>query len=907
MKDEEDDNIIPDNEDNSAEEHTVDENAEDQGAEEIIKVDASKFEGSHFYDNSEEGDGNDTITKVTGMYKDWFLDYASYVILERAVPAIEDGFKPVQRRIMHSLKELDDGRYNKVANVVGHTMQYHPHGDASIGDAMVQIGQKELLIDCQGNWGNILTGDGAAASRYIEARLSKFALEVLYSPKITDWGVSYDGRRAEPNNLPVKFPLLLAQGAEGIAVGLSTKVLPHNFNELIDASIKILKGKPFTLYPDFMTQGIADVSNYNDGLRGGRVRVRAKISQLDKNTLVITQIPFSTNTTTLIDSILKANEKGKIKIKKIEDNTAANVEILIHLYPGVSPDKTIDALFAFTACETSVAPLGCVIEDNKPLFVGVSHMLKISTARTQDLLRQELEIQLEELKNKWHFSTLEKIFIREEMYIDFKLYSDRESLYKYMYDRFEPFSKSFVRVIIDNDLQRLTQIPMIRITRFDSDKADDFIAKLEEEMKEVQYNLEHLTDFAIAYFTKLKDKYGKGRERQTELRIFDDIEATKVVLRNTKLYVNREEGFVGTNLKKDEYVTDCSDIDDVIVFLRDGNMMVTKVDAKTFVGKDIIHIAIFDKSDKRTIYNMIYRDGKSGPSYIKRFNVSGVTRDKLYDLTSGTKGSQILYFTCNPNGEAEVITVLLRQVGSIKKLKFDIDFAKLAIKGRASKGNVASKYPIKKIEIKEKGISTLLPRKVWYDETVQRLNVDGRGELLGEFRPSDKILIIQQSGKLKVVIPDLSTHFETDMVVLEKWFPKKPISAIYFDGEKKRYYLKRFMVETENKEESFITEHPNSQLEIVSTDYRPVAEIIFPKIKGVQKESITIDMEDFIAVKGFKALGNQLTTDKIKQVNMLDPLPYELPVEVIPEKSAKPDEEDDTDIQLDDDGQVVLF
>ncbi|MDG2431802.1 DNA gyrase/topoisomerase IV subunit A, partial [Flavobacterium sp.] len=803
-------------------------------------------------------------------------------------------------------KELDDGRYNKVANVVGHTMQYHPHGDASIGDAMVQIGQKDLLIDCQGNWGNILTGDSAAASRYIEARLSKFGLEVLYSPKITDWGVSYDGRRAEPNNLPVKFPLLLAQGAEGIAVGLSTKVLPHNFNELIDASIKILKGKPFTLYPDFLTEGIADVSNYNDGLRGGRVRVRAKIAQLDKNTLVITQIPFSTNTTTLIDSILKANEKGKIKVKKIEDNTAANVEILIHMYPGISPDKTIDALYAFTACETSIAPLGCVIEDNKPLFIGVSQMLKISTARTQDLLRQELEIQLEELKNKWHFSTLEKIFIREEMYIDFKLYSDREALYKYMYDRFEPFSKSFVRAITDEDLQRLTQIPMIRITRFDSDKADDLIAKLEEEMREVEHNLANLTDFAIAYFAKLKEKYGKGRERKTELRVFDDIEATKVVLRNTKLYVNREEGFVGTSLKKDEYVTDCSDIDDVIVFLRDGSMMVTKVDAKTFVGKDIIHIAIFDKSDKRTIYNMIYRDGKSGPSYIKRFNVSGVTRDKPYDLTNGTKGSQILYFTCNPNGEAEVITVLLRQVGSIKKLKFDIDFAKLAIKGRASKGNVASKYPIKKIEIKEKGISTLLPRKVWYDETVQRLNVDGRGELLGEFRPSDKILIVQQSGKLKVVIPELSTHFESDMVVLEKWVPKKPISAIYYDGEKERYYLKRFLVETENKEESFITEHPNSQLEIVSTDYRPVAEIIFPKIKGVQKESITIDVADFIAVKGFKALGNQVTTDKIKQVNMLDPLPYEVPVEVVPEKNSNPDG-DDTDIQLDEDGQVVLF
>lgn len=909
MKDEEDDNIIPDNEENNSEENPLEENQESEDAEENIPVvDAKHFEGQHFYENTDE-DSHDTITKVTGMYKDWFLDYASYVILERAVPAIEDGFKPVQRRIMHSLKELDDGRYNKVANVVGHTMQYHPHGDASIGDAMVQIGQKDLLIDCQGNWGNILTGDGAAASRYIEARLSKFALEVLYSPKITDWGVSYDGRRAEPNNLPVKFPLLLAQGAEGIAVGLSTKVLPHNFNELIDASIKILKGKSFTLYPDFMTQGIADVSNYNDGMRGGRVRVRAKIAQLDKNTLVITQIPFSTNTSSLIDSILKANDKGKIKIKKIEDNTAAEVEILIHLYPGVSPDKTIDALFAFTACETSVAPLGCVIEDNKPLFIGVSAMLKISTNRTVDLLRQELEIQLEELKNKWHFATLEKIFIREEMYIDFKLYHDREALYKYMYDRFEPFSKSFVRAINDDDLQRLTQIPMIRITRFDSDKADDFIAKLEAEMKEVEYHLANLTDFAIAYFTKLKEKYGKGRERQTELRIFDDIEATKVVLRNTKLYVDRSEGFVGTSLKKDEYVTDCSDIDDVIVFLRDGNMMVTKVDAKTFVGKDIIHVAVFDKSDKRTIYNVIYRDGKSGPSYIKRFNVSGVTRDKLYDLTNGTKGSQILYFTCNPNGEAEVVTVILRQVGTIKKLKFDIDFAKLAIKGRASKGNLASKYPIKKIEIKEKGISTLLPRKIWYDDTVQRLNVDARGELLGEFRPNDKILIIQQSGKLKVVIPELTTHFEEDMIVLEKWIPKKPISAIYYDGEKERYYLKRFLVETENKEETFITEHPNSQLEIVSTDYRPVAQLVYPKIKGVQKDSLHVDIEEFIAIKGIKALGNQLTTEKLKQVNLLEPLPYEAPEEVIPEEIEVRGEltGDDSDIQLDDDGQIVLF
>ena len=900
MKDEEEDNIIP-NEDESENESNDSNESNDEGFDDIVSSG-----GQHFYDNQE--DGNDTITKVTGMYKDWFLDYASYVILERAVPAIEDGFKPVQRRIMHSLKELDDGRYNKVANVVGHTMQYHPHGDQSIGDAMVQIGQKELLIDCQGNWGNILTGDGAAASRYIEARLSKFALEVIYSPKITDWGVSYDGRRAEPNNLPVKFPLLLASGAEGIAVGLSTKVLPHNFNELIDSSIKILKGKPFTIYPDFMTQGIADVSNYNDGLRGGRVRVRAKIAQLDKNTLVITQIPFSTNTTTLIDSILKANDKGKIKIKKIEDNTAAEVEILIHLFPGVSPDKTIDALFAFTACETSVAPLGCVIEDNKPLFIGVSEMLKISTHRTVQLLKSELEIQLGELEEQWHFLSLERIFIENKIYRDIEEMTTRETVIKAVDDGLKPHTKHLKRAVTEDDILRLLDIRIMRISKFDSNKAQDKIESLEGDIEQVKHNLEHLIDFAIAYFTKLKEKYGKGRERQTELRIFDDIEATKVVLRNTKLYVNKEEGFVGTSLKKDQYVTDCSDIDDVIVFLRDGKMMITKVDAKTFVGKDIIHIAIFDKSDKRTIYNMIYRDGKSGPSYIKRFNVSGVTRDKAYDLTNETTGSQVLYFSCNPNGEAEVITILLRQIGTVKKLKFDIDFASLAIKGRASKGNLVTKYPIKKIELKEKGISTLLPRKVWFDDTVQRLNVDGRGELLGEFRPSDKILIVSQNGKIKVITPELSTHFDEDMIVLEKWIPKKPISAIYYDGEKERYYIKRFLVETENKEESFITEHPSSHLEIVSTDYRPVAELIFTKVKGVQKENMTVDIESYIAIKGFKALGNQLTADKLKQVNLLESLPYDIPVAVIPEElevlgntSA-----DDSDVQLDDDGQITL-
>ena len=906
MKDEEEEITNPD--DNTSDENSFDESQENENSEEIIEVEAKHFEGQHFYENDENPE--DTITKVTGMYKDWFLDYASYVILERAVPAIEDGFKPVQRRIMHSLKELDDGRYNKVANVVGHTMQYHPHGDASIGDAMVQIGQRELLIDCQGNWGNILTGDSAAASRYIEARLSKFALEVLYSPKITDWGVSYDGRRAEPNNLPVKFPLLLASGAEGIAVGLSTKVLPHNFNELIDASIKILKGKPFTIYPDFQTAGIADISNYNDGLRGGRVRVRAKIAQLDKQTLVITQIPFSTNTSTLIDSILKANEKGKIKIKKIEDNTAAEVEILIHLFPGVSPDKSIDALYAFTACETSVAPLGCVIQDNKPLFIGVSDMLKISTNRTVQLLKSELEIQLSELEEQWHFLSLERIFIENKIYRDIEDKTTREDVINAVDDGLKPFTKKLKRAVTEEDILRLLDIRIMRISKFDSNKAQDKIEALEGDIEQVKHHLEHLIDFAIDYFTKLKEKYGKGRERQTELRSFDTIEATKVVLRNTKLYVNKEEGFFGTGLKKDEYVADCSDIDDVIVFLRDGNMMISKVDDKKFVGKDIIHIAVFDKNDKRTIYNMIYRDGKNGSSFIKRFNVSGVTRDKAYDLTNGTAGSQVLYFSHNPNGEAEVITILLRQVGSIKKLKWDVDFADIAIKGRVSKGNTVTKYPIKKIELKEKGISTLRPRKVWFDDTVQRLNVDGRGELLGEFRPNDRLLIINQSGKIKTIIPELTTHFDEDMVILEKWHPKKPISAVYFDGEKEKYFIKRFLIENENKEDIFITEHDKSQLEIVSTDWRPVAEIIFAKNKGVQKENQTIDLEQFIGIKGIKAIGNQLTSDKLKQVNLLDPLPFEEPVEVVAEELEVIQEEGvditDFNIELDEDGQITL-
>ncbi|WP_111707793.1 DNA gyrase/topoisomerase IV subunit A [Lutibacter citreus] len=817
----------------------------------------------------------ETITKVTGMYKDWFLDYASYVILERAVPGINDGFKPVQRRILHSMKDLDDGRYNKVANIVGHTMQYHPHGDASIADAMVQIGQKELLIDMQGNWGNTLTGDRAAASRYIEARLSKFALEVVFNPKTTEWQSSYDGRRKEPIDLPVKFPMLLAQGAEGIAVGLSTKILPHNFNELIDASIKHLKGKSFRLVPDFLTGGIADVSNYNDGKRGGKIRVRAKISQQDKKTLVITDIPFGTTTSSLIDSILKANDKGKIKIKKIEDNTAANVEILVHLPSGISPDKTIDALYAFTSCENSISPLGCVIDGNKPVFIGVSEILRTSTDHTLNLLKLELEIQLNELEEQWHFASLERIFIENRIYRDIEEEETWEGVIKAIDEGLKPHIKHLKRVVTTEDIVRLTEIRIKKISKFDIDKAKQFIESLEDKIAIVKNHLENLVDYAVDYFKNLKEKYGKDKSRRTELRMFDDIVATKVVMRNSKLYVNKEEGFVGTSLKKDEYVADCADIDDVIVFRKDGVMLVTKVDSKTFVGKNIIHIAIFKKSDKRTVYNMIYRDGRAGPSYMKRFNVTSITRDKEYDLTNGSKASFVQYFTANPNGEAEVVTISLRSVGSVKKLKWDIDFSDLLIKGRGVKGNIVTKYPIRKIELKSEGVSTLNPRKIWFDETVQKLNVDNRGELLGEFKGEDRLLIINQKGEAKTVKPELTTHFESDMIILEKWIPNKPISALYFDGEKERYYIKRFMIDNPNKEEIFISEHPKSQLEIVSTDYRPVIEVVYSKRS---LDNFEINLEEFISVKGIKAQGNQLTTDKIRTVNHLESLPYEVPV-----------------------------
>ena len=826
-------------------------------------------------------DNSESITRVTGMYKDWFLDYASYVILERAVPAIEDGFKPVQRRIMQSMKDLDDGRYNKVANIVGHTMQYHPHGDASIADAMVQIGQKDLLIDTQGNWGNTLTGDRAAASRYIEARISKFGLDVIFNPKITKWQASYDGRRKEPVNLPVKFPLLLAQGAEGIAVGLSTKILSHNFIELIDSSIKHLQGKKINIFPDFITGGIADFSNYNDGKRGGKVRLRAKISTIDKSTLLISEIPYGTTTTSLIDSILKANDRGKIRIKKIDDNTASKVEILIYLPNGISPDKTIDALYAFTNCETSISPLGCVIENNKPLFIGVSEILKISTDNTVDLLKQELLIKLGELENQWHYSSLERIFIENKIYRDIENQDTWQGVLKAIDLGLRPYTNNLKRDVNEEDIIRLTEIKIKRISKFDIDKASDKIIDLENQIKNVKFNLDDIVNFSINYFKSLKKDYSENRQRKTEIKLFDDVDATKVVIRNTKLYVNREEGFIGTSLRKDEYVCDCSDIDDLIVFTKDCKVVITKVGSKTFIGKNIIHAAVFKKKDKRTIYNMIYKDGDKNFYYLKRFAVSGVTRDKVYDLSSAKKESVVYYFSANPNGEAEIVSLILRQSAKLKKFKWDINFSDYLIKGRSSRGNIVTKHNVNKIELKEKGVSTLKPRKIWFDDTIQRLNVDGRGELLGEFRGEDKLLIIRQNGILKTISPEITTRFNEDMIVLEKWLPKKPISAIYFDGKKEKYFLKRFLIENENKEETFISLNKNSFLEIVSTDWKPVVELVYNKERNKeQRPNTSIDVEEFISIKGIKAQGNQLTGYKVKQINILESKVYEPPIEV---------------------------
>ena len=849
---------------------------------------------------NEEDELGDSLIRVSGMYKDWFLDYASYVILERAVPSIEDGFKPVQRRILHSMKDLDDGRFNKVANIVGHTMQYHPHGDASIADAMVQVGQKELLIETQGNWGNILTGDRSAASRYIEARLSKFALEVVFSPKITKWQSSYDGRRKEPINLPVKFPLLLAQGGEGIAVGLSTKILPHNFIELIDSSIKCLKGQKFTLFPDFPTSGIMDVSNYNDGLRGGRIKVRAKISQFNKNTLVISQIPFSTTTSSLIDSILKANDNGKIKIKKIEDNTANDVEVLVHLPSGVSPDKTIDGLFAFTSCETSISPLGCVIEDNKPLFIGVSDILKRSTEHTRELLKLELEYKKGDFESQWHYASLERIFIEKRIYRDIENVDTWEGVISAISDGLKPYIAHLKREVIEEDIVRLTEIKIKRISKFDINKAQLKIESIEAELEKIAHHLKNLTEFTVDYFKNLKTVYGKDKKRKTEIRVFADVDAKKVVIKNSKLYVNREEGFIGTSIKKDEFVEECSDIDDVIAFTDDGKMMVTKVDSKKFISKNIIHVAVFKKKDKRTVYNMIYKDGKKGNSYIKRFSVTGVTRDKMYDLTNGTEDSKTLYFSANPNGEAEVVLVVLRQTGSIKKLKWELDFADLEVKGRGVKGNIVTKYNVNKIEFKEKGLSTLKPRKIWFDDTIQRLNVDDRGELLGEFKSDDSLLIVQQSGVLKTIKPDLNMHFPEDMIVIEKWIIDKPLSVIYYDGIKDRYFVKRFIAGSQNVDQQFIPSGSKIQLEMISSDWKPVIEISFSKTSKGLRDDLTQEIGELIGIKGIKALGNQLSSYKIKNINLINPIPF-----VPPEKTSVMDLEVNEEVSLESENPAI--
>ena len=824
----------------------------------------------------QENHQEESLRKVSGLYKDWFLDYASYVILDRAIPSIFDGFKPVQRRIMHSMRELEDGRYNKVANVVGNTMKYHPHGDASITDAMVQIGQKELLIDTQGNWGNIFTGDSAAAARYIEARLTPFALEVVFNPKTTKWAKSYDGRNNEPIDLPVKFPLLLASGVEGIGVGLSTKIMPHNFNELIDASIAHLKGKKFQIFPDFITGGMLDVSNYNDGERGGRIRARARIIQKDKNTLCITELPFGKNTSDLIDSVIKANEKGKIKIKKIEDNTSDQVEINIFLANDVSPDKTIDALYAFTDCEIPISPNACVIVGKKPMFLNVSEILRQNTDHTVSLLKKELQIELHELQENWHFSSLERIFIENRIYHDIEEVESWDEVISTIAEGLKPHTTHLLRAVTEEDILRLTEIRIKRISRFDLDKFKENIKALEGKIEQVKYNLEHLIPYAIDYYVNIQKKYGKGKERRTELRIFDTIDASKVAVANEKFYVNWEEGFVGTSLKKDEYLFDCSDIDDIITFQKDGTMKVVKVEAKTFIGKNIEHVAIWKKNDKRTVYNMIYREGKDGPYYMKRFSVTGVTRNTDYKLASDKKGSEMLYFSANPNGEAEKVTVLLKPNARVRKNKIDIDFTDLAIKGRDSKGNVVTKYTIKKVDLKEEGHSTLAPRKIWFDDTVRRLNADSRGTLLGTFKGDDKILTINAQGEAKLVSFELSNRFDDDYLILEKWNPDQPITCIYFDGEKQIYFIKRFLLDNNTNVQHFMpSDHPKSFVENIIVSNNATAEINFAKIKGVEKEQEVINIDEFIAVKGIKAIGNQFIKDKVKSINIIIPEPEE--------------------------------
>ena len=821
------------------------------------------------------------VHHLSGMYQNWFLDYASYVILERAVPHIEDGLKPVQRRILHSMKRMDDGRYNKVANIVGHTMQFHPHGDASIGDALVQMGQKDLLIDTQGNWGNILTGDRAAAPRYIEARLSKFALDVVFNPKTTDWQLSYDGRNKEPITLPAKFPLLLAQGAEGIAVGLSSKILPHNLNEICDAAICYLKGEPFQLYPDFPTGGSIDVSKYNDGQRGGVLKIRAKIEKLDNKTLVIKEIPFSKTTVTLIDSILKAIEKGKIKAKKVDDNTAAEVEIQVHLAPGVSSDKTIDALYAFSDCEINISPNCCVIEDNKPCFLTISDVLRHNVDYTMGLLRKELMIRKNELEEQLFFSSLEKIFIEERIYKDkkFENAENMDAAIEHVDNRLEPYKKNFIREITRDDILRLMEIKMQRILKFNKDKADDLIARIKDEIKGINHDLAHMVEVTINWFTFIKNKYGANFPRRTEIRNFDTIEATKVVEANEKLYINRTEGFIGTGLKKDEFVCNCSDIDDIIIFYKDGKYKVIRVADKIFVGKNILHVQVFKKNDTRTIYNVAYRDGRQGYTYMKRFNVTAITRDKEYDLTQGKPGSKILYFTSNPNGEAETIKVTLDSSPTLKTIFLNRDFSQISIRGKSSRGYLLSKKPVHRISLKDRGHSTLGGLKVWYDPDVNRLNYDEHGTFLGEFNDDEKILIVLDNNDFYLTSFDVNNHFENNIKIIEKWNPNKIWTAVLFDADNQGYpYIKRFTMEALKKKQNFVGENPNSKLVILTDQVYPRIKVNFGGLDAY-REPMEIDVEEFIMVKGFKAKGKRITTCHIDSIEELEPTKFPEPVE----------------------------
>ncbi|MDR0790223.1 MAG: DNA gyrase/topoisomerase IV subunit A [Bacteroidales bacterium] len=843
-------------------------------------------------------------TTLRGMYEDWFLDYASYVILERAVPHINDGLKPVQRRILHSMRELDDGRYNKVANIVGNTMKYHPHGDASIGDALVQLGQKELLIDMQGNWGNILTGDGAAAPRYIEARLSKFALEVVFNPQTTSWHPSYDGRNKEPDTLPIKFPLLLAQGVKGIAVGLACITLPHNFIELVDASIAILEDKPFEIYPDFPTGGMVDVSKYNEGFRGSRVRVRAKIKQIDKKTLAITEIPYSTTTESLIKTIVKASESGKIKIKKIDDNTARDVEILIHLPSDTSPDQTIDALYAFTDCELSIAPNSCVIENDKPRFISVSDILKISTQNTVDLLQMELEIALTELQEKWHWVSLERIFIENEIYEQIKPCKTDKDIDETIFEGLKPYTANLVREVTFEDVHKLRKIPIDRISKYNSNKADDTLIAIEDDIKQVRNDLEHIVRYAIAYFTRIREKYGKGKERKTEIRSFDYIEQASVAVANEKLYCDYENGFAGYKLKEGQYVCECSSIDDIIVFRRDGTFVVKTIAEKDFVGTDIIHIDVFRKNDQRTIYNMVYQDGAFGRSYIKRFNVVGVIRSKDYSLTKGTNGSRVLYFSANPNGEAETVTIFLKAKPKLQRLNYDIDFADILIKGRASAGNIVNRNILRKVIKKGDGVSTLAPRKIWFDDSVKRLNTDGRGVLLGAFSGKDKVLSLYRSGHFRLTPFDLTTHFDDDVLVIEKFVPQKPVSVIYLDNESNRYFVKRFIIDQTDKRINFLEEQPNASLIELSTAFKPLVKIKFDN-KSMKNplEDIEVSLSDFVEVMKYKAKGKRLSLNAIKSIEPLPPLPCQ---DDVPQQDFI-DTEPENDLPQEEDGQISLF